>query len=226
MSALRWPVVMVLVAMNAGCVLFDPRGGAQTPPNDPTGLPATESARACKQVGENLAAQGHAEQAVGQLLQAREHDPKLDVSPSLARLYARLNKDKLALDEFTRAAETNPKDADLWNDFGYYHYQRGNWPAAAECLHKAVAVNPKHERAWINLGLARGQMNKFPEAIEAFEKAVRPAEARCNLAFVLMTQSKYDQAKDLYREALRLDPGLTIARSALARLDAPQPTKE
>ncbi|MGL4554945.1 MAG: tetratricopeptide repeat protein, partial [Gemmataceae bacterium] len=193
---------------------------------DSVSLPAMESARACKAVAEGLAAQGHPEHAVDQLLKAREYDPKIEVSASLARLYARIGKDKLALDEFSRAADVSPKDADLLNDFGYYHYQRGNWAAAQTSLQKAVAANPKHERGWINLGLTLGQQSKYPESLEAFEKVVRPAEARCNLAFVLMTQTKYDKARELYTEALRLDPGLTLARSAVARLNSNQPTKE
>ena len=96
---------------------------------------------------------------------------------------------------------------------------------AEENLRKALTVDPKHGRAWMNLGLALGQQKKYEESLEAFEKAVRPAEARCNLAFVMSTQGKTDQARELYHEALKLDPGLKLARQALAKLDRPAATK-
>lgn len=222
MRRFHWAVLIGLSALQTGCVLFDPAGGLKAP----QGLPVAESAAACKTVGDNLAAQGHAEQALEQLLKAREYDPAVDVSASLARLYSRLEKDKPARDEFARALEAKPNDAPLWNDLGYHQYQRGNWKEAEESLRKAVALDPKFDKAWMNLGLALGQQEQFPGALDAFEKAVRPAEARSNLAFVMMTKGQYDKAKDLYNEALRLDPGLSVARAALARMEAPaRPTE-
>ena len=78
---------------------------------------------------------------------------------------------------------------------------------AEESLRKAVAVDAKHARAWINLGLALGQQGKYSESTQAFEKAVRPAKARCNLAFVMSTQGKFEKAREFICEALKLDPG-------------------
>jgi Tfp pilus assembly protein PilF len=220
---LRWGVLIVLVLLQPGCVLFDTsRVTGPKPPREPTMLPATESARACQTVAESLARQGHLDQAIEQLLKAREFDPKADVCPALARLYAKKGLDKLARDEFTQALQAHPQDSDLWNDLGYdLHYQRGNWAEAEQNFRKATEVAPKNARAWVNLGLALGQQGKYPEALAAFEKAVRPAEARCNLAFVLWTQGKRDQARELYREALEMDPGLELARAALARMERP-----
>jgi superkiller protein 3 len=102
---------------------------------------------------------------------------------------------------------------------GYHEYQRANWAEAERAYRKATELQPRFEKAWMNLGLALGQLANYPEALAAFEKVVRPPEARCNLAFVLLTQGKQAQARELYEEALRLDPGLQLARSALARID-------
>jgi Tfp pilus assembly protein PilF len=188
-------------------------------PADAAMLPPAESARACQAVGETLARQGHIEQAVEQLLKARAFDSHADVSPALARLYARLGNDRMARDEFAKALQEHPKDADLWNDLGYFQYQRGNWAEAEQTFRKVLELDDKHQRAWTNLGLALGQQGKYPEALAAFERSARPAEARCNLAFVLCTQSKRDLARELYQEALRLDPGLPLARAALAKME-------
>jgi superkiller protein 3 len=212
-------VLLGLAVLNTGCVLFDTTS-SQEQPRDVGLLPRNESAKTCKIVGENLAAQGHTEQALFQFLKAREYDPHIDVHAPLARLYSRAGNDKLARDEFENALKKNPKDAELWNDLGYHEYQRGNWAEAERAYRKATELQPRFEKAWMNLGLSLGQLGKYPESLDAFEKVVRPAEARCNLAFVLLTQGKREQAQELYQEALRLDPGLNLARAALARIDS------
>jgi Tfp pilus assembly protein PilF len=214
-------LLLALAALQPGCLSMDALTRS-SPKTEPGLLPAVESARACKAVAESLAAQGHHEQAIEQLLKARSYDPASDVSPSLARLYARLGKDQPAREEFDLAVAAHPNDADLYNDLGYYQYQRGNWSEAEANLRKAVAVSPKHARAWNNLGMTLAQQGMYPESLDAFEKAVKPGEARCNLAFILLAQGKREQARELYNEALKLDSGLTLARQALAKLDEPR----
>ena len=128
MAGWRWTVLILLLLVQPGCVLFETKSSSvQKPLEEGPMLPAAESARACQAVAEKLATQGHPDQAIEKLLKAREFDPKLDVSPTLARLYARTANDRLAQDEFAKALTAYPKDADLWNDLGYFHYQRGNW---------------------------------------------------------------------------------------------------
>src|SRR5437899_961798 len=173
MKARRQWLLLVLVLWQPGCFLLDPAGKSARKPDEAETLPAAESARACQAVAAALAAQGHHEQAIEQLLKARDYDPKCDVSPALARLYVRAGKDKLARDEFDRAIQSHPNDADLYNDLGYYQYQRGNWTEAEASLRKAVAAAPKHARAWNNLGMTLAQQGQYPESLRAFEKAVR-----------------------------------------------------
>jgi Tfp pilus assembly protein PilF len=219
MAGRRGSLLILLALLQPGCVLLDSARQDAHKLVEPTMLPPVESARACQAVAENLAREGHIEQAIEQMLKARAFDPRIDVSPVLARLYARLGNDRMTRDEFARALKEHPKDADLWNDLGYYHYQHGNWVEAEQHFRKVVELDAKHARGWTNLGLALGQQSKYPDALEAFEKSARPAEARCNLAFVLCTQGKRDRARELYQDALRLDPGLPLARAALARMD-------
>jgi Flp pilus assembly protein TadD len=212
-------VVGFLLLQQPGCALFDPSSVRTSRSQEGALLPSKESAKACLAVAESLANQGHLDEAVDQLNKARIYDARADVSGSLARLHARLRNDQLAMEEFGKALRAHPRDAELYNDLGYFHYDRGNWTEAETQLRKAVALAPTHARAWTNLGLALGQQGRYEESLEAFGKVVRPAEARCNLAFVLRTQGKVDPARKLYREALQLDPGLKLAREALAQMD-------
>jgi Tfp pilus assembly protein PilF len=215
----RWLILLML--LQPGCVLLDSTQRSTQKPAE-TMLPANESAKACQAVAEKLALQGHIDHAIEELLKARAFDRHADVSPVLARLYARKNEDRLALDEFAQALKDHSKDPNLWNDLGYFHYQRGRWDEAEKNYRKVVELddeNNSRQRGWTNLGLTLGQKGQYPEALAAFEKANRPADARCNLAFVLCTQGKIDQAKEQYQEALKIDPGSKLARNALAKLD-------
>jgi Tfp pilus assembly protein PilF len=170
-------------------------------------------------VGDSLAGVGHTAEAIIQYEKARQLDARVDVARPLARLYAAVGDEGRARDEYRKALEASPRDANLWNDFGYFQYNLGDWKGADTALHKAVEMDPHLARAWINLGLTLGQQQQYQESLAAFEKAVSPAEARCNLGFVLTTQGKLDEAGEAYRSALAIDPQQSKARLGLAQLD-------
>jgi Tfp pilus assembly protein PilF len=195
------------------------KGGLAQKPREPATLPPDESAELCTAVADQMISTGHFPEAIHQLNQVRALDPKADVSPRLARLYARVSKDDLALAEYEKSLKAHPKEAALWNDLGYFHSERGRWHEAEKGYRKALELAPENQKVWVNLGLALGQQSKYQEALVAFEKSLKPAEARCNLAFVMGTQGKVEEARRLYQEALRMDPGLKLARAALNKLD-------
>jgi Tfp pilus assembly protein PilF len=219
---MSWRLCSVFLAVlisQPGCLFM--QLSTDTKPIEPDRLQNKESATLCVSVADSLVTRGHHKEAIGQLQLARRFDSGLDVSVKLARLHAKLGNDTEALNEFDLALKARPTDAALWNDIGYYQYERGNWVEAEKALRKAVEIDGKLTRGWINLGMTLGQKGEYPQSLEAFEQAVRPAEARCNLAFIAMTQGKKEEARALYQEAAQLDPGLKAARAGLARLDAP-----
>jgi Tfp pilus assembly protein PilF len=188
-------------------------------------LPSKDSAKVCLALAEDFEKNGHDSEAVGQYERARGYDPSLkQVSRRLAILYDRLGETKQAQREFQAALKLNPRDADLLNDFGYACYGQGKFDEAEQYLRRCLAINGKHARGWMNLGLTLGQQRRYKESLEAFLHVASPAEAHSNLAFVLTTQGKREEAKQEYREALALDPELKIARAALAKLEQPAPT--
>ena len=144
----------------------------------------------------------------------------------LAVVHDRLGNFSQAQAEYERALQASPKDPDLLNDLGYHHYCRGHWTEAEDYLRRATTLQPKHRLAWMNLGLALAQQGRNEESLEAFGRVVRPAEAQCNLAFVLTAQGKRDEAKAAYRQALAQEPDLRLARLALAKLEAPPAPKK
>jgi Tfp pilus assembly protein PilF len=185
-------------------------------------LPSKDGAKVCLALAEDFEKTGHDADAIVQYERARGYDPSLkQVSRRLAILYDRLGETKKAQEEFQAALKLHPKDADLQNDFGYSCYSHGKFDEAEKHLRQALALNPKHARAWMNLGLTLGQQGRYKDSLEAFLHVASPAEAHSNLAFVLTTQGKREEAKQEYREALALDPELKIAQGALAKLSEP-----
>jgi tetratricopeptide (TPR) repeat protein len=226
----------VVCQLFAGLLLL-PGAGCLTPLHGPGGLAAPDgsrdsaggkpelapaaSAKVNLKVAEAMEKNGHPADAAFHYEKARQGDPSLHVAARLARLYDRLGNESRALAEYQRALKEDSRDADVYASLGYFYYARGQWAEAEENLHHALSINPKHQRAWVNLGLTLGEQGQYDKSLDAFRKAVSEAEAHSNLAFVLTTQGKREEAKEEYRRALELDPNLAIARRALGKLEHP-----
>jgi tetratricopeptide (TPR) repeat protein len=184
-------------------------------------LPNLESARLCFATAESLESGGKLKEAINLYEKARQLDPHLksEATRRLAVLFDRSGEFDKALDEYHRGLEENPKDAALLNDLGYGYYCRGQWTPAETNLRKALAANPKLVGAWNNLGMTLAQQGKYDESLAAFAKVVTKAQAHCNLAFILATQAKIDDARQNYMIAIQYEPGLQIARVALEKLN-------
>jgi tetratricopeptide (TPR) repeat protein len=204
-------------------VLIGPEAAAAAPP--PVELPAKEAARLCLRAAQEFEASGKTAEAIRLYEKARTTDPSLSMPATrrLAGLYDKAGEFSKSTAEYETLIRDNPKDADLLNDFGYSHYCRGDWAAAEAALTQAVAADPNHKRAWVNLGLAQAQLAKWDDSFQSFCKAVRPADAHCNLGFILATRGNTEEAKAQYHLALAADPSCRLARAALAKFENPQP---
>jgi Tfp pilus assembly protein PilF len=182
-------------------------------------LPPKDAARACIACAQELEKNGGETQAIVFYERARQHDPKCHVSQHLAVLYDRQGDFQKAQEEYQKALKEAPRDADLLNDMGYGYYTRGRWAEAEKYLRQALLLKPDHAHALINLGLCVGEQGHYQEALELFGKVLTPAQALCNLGFILTTQHKWEDAKHTYKEALQIDPDIPLARAALAKLE-------
>jgi len=193
-----------------------------------------DTAEVCLATAEALAKAGKEAEAKGLSDKARQNEAeaialyekarqnganKQQVARRLAVLYDQQKDFKRALEEYKELLQRNPKDADLLNDVGYCYYNQGNWSEAEKYLRQALTINAANPRAWTNLGMTLAQANRAADSLEAFAKVVSPAQALCNLAFILQTQSKFEEAKAAYRQALDQEPNLNLARACLAKLE-------
>jgi Flp pilus assembly protein TadD len=140
----------------------------------------------------------------------------------LAAALDRLGRFAEAETHYRSALRLNPDDPNIWNDAGYSEYLQGHWDQAERKLKTAAKLGPNDPRIQTNLGLALAAAGKIEPALEALTKAGGPAVAHVNLGYLFASLGKTDEARIHYGHALKLQPGLDVARSALASLDRPQ----
>ncbi len=197
-------------------LLVGPEATGATPP--PVELPA----RVCLRAAEEFDKNGQVEDAIRLYEKARADDPTTarHAGRRLAVLYDKAGDFTRSAAEYEVLLQANPKDSDLLSDFGYSHYCRGDWANAEAYASRATDADSNNKRAWCNLGLAQAQQEKWDDSFRSFSRAVRPAEAHCNVAFVMAARGRTDDARARYAEALQLDPGQRMARAAIAKLDS------
>jgi len=112
-----------------------------------------------------------------------------------------------------------PPDKATWrltgdecNDLGVFLEHTGNLLAAAGNYRRATELVPANSYFQMNLGNALAKQKLFAEAIVAFRRAIQVepanADARNNLAWAyLETGANLDEAVELCRQALKLQPG-------------------
>ncbi|MEX0818062.1 MAG: tetratricopeptide repeat protein, partial [Pirellulaceae bacterium] len=157
-------VLALVVLTQAGCHLpfqkdaspaARPVVGAHVaPPFQETELSPKQAAQACITTAEKLEAAGHRREAIGLYQRARQHRPQaIDYSRRLAVLYDQEGDSANALREYGEAIAADPNNADLANDFGYFHFIQGDLASAEASFRKALTLDQNHPRAWTNLGL-------------------------------------------------------------------------
>ena len=131
---------LLVVEQNPGfgferAALAGPTGSSTTGQKTPDELPPKETAKLCVATAEQMQKQGHPDQAIFLLEKARENDPSLPkIAHHLALLYDAQGDGTRALSEYQKAVAATPKDPDLLNDFGYYHYRRGDLAEAEKSI--------------------------------------------------------------------------------------------
>lgn len=228
------PALLLELLASAGCLSWQgymPQMAVAEPPAGPIGcageLTPTQAAQLCLTAGELLEKNGSVVEAIRQYENARKHDPRTPaVSRRLAVLYDLHGDAARAETEYLRALQQRPRDAELLNDFGYFHYRHNQPQQAEHWLRSAVAVDPNCACAWINLGQVLARQGRAEESYQAFTHVLRPAEAYSNLGVVLAKQGRTAEARQALQQAVKLDPRLMPPQAfltALADVSKPLP---
>lgn len=164
---------------------------------------------------------GRHEEAQADLAKAIDSDAsnkvKVNALIKRASLYTQLEETGLCLEDFSRAAELDPNNSDIYHHRGQVYLLLERMDAATAEFAKAVELNPDFSIAYIQKCYAdyrHAQINKNIGALtqvradfeRALERFPRCAEAYILFAQVLSDQQEWGRAESLFDSALSVDP--------------------
>lgn len=155
-----------------------------------------------------------------------EYPERIDSYHRLAVVADRQRRHREAEALYTEALRLQPMNGAVLGDLGYCYFLQGKLTKAESALAKAVAIEPADSRHGNNLGLVYGHQGKTELALKNFRRAGSEADAQYNLAFVLASQDKGDEAKQCFHAALIADPAHEKSQVALAAFERYERTPE
>ncbi|WP_293702606.1 tetratricopeptide repeat protein, partial [Thiolapillus sp.] len=128
-----------------------------------------------------------------------------------------------AINAFRQQIKVNPNHEEAWYNLGGSLGKQGNLDGAIEAFRKLLEINPDHESAWNNLGAVLGKQGDLDGAINAYRQGMRHPliKGQCHNALAWLyyeQQQNLDEAVELARTAVELDPEAPDARHTLATL--------
>jgi Flp pilus assembly protein TadD len=123
-----------------------------------------------------------------------------------------------ALAHHRRAAELEPRNPAYLNNLAFSLFARSKPRDAIPIYHEALRASPFDPRIRNNLGFAYAAAGDFASAAEQFDRGGPPAVAKNNLGYAYERRGNASRAFEEYVAAVRIDPGLLIARQNLERV--------
>ncbi len=127
------------------------------------------------------------------------------------KAYADKSKYDLAISDFDKAIEIDPKYAEAYNNRGNAYRGKGEYDRAISDFNKAIEINPGYAGAYLNRGVAYFAKGEYDRAISDYNKAIeinpQYAIAYVNRGAVYNDKGEHDKAISDYNKALEIDPG-------------------
>ncbi|XP_028811163.1 protein O-mannosyl-transferase TMTC1-like [Denticeps clupeoides] len=178
--------------------------------------------RALFNLGNLLKSQGKEEEAERMLLDSLRFGPHFaDAYSSLASLYAEQKRFSEANEIYLRGIESCPDSSDLHNNYGVFLVDTGDSERAAVHYQHAVRLKPAHYVAMVNLGRLLRSANDNKEAESWYKRALqvtRKGDILTLLGALYYNTGRYEEALQVYREAVVLQPDSTEIYLALAQV--------
>jgi tetratricopeptide (TPR) repeat protein len=104
---------------------------------------------------------------------------------NLAQLFARTNRDRLAVRHFELATTIYPEAVDIRMDEGQYHFARGQLEQALHAFAEAARIDNRNAVAWHNAGYTAHRLGRPQEAIRYLQLAVAANPERVESWYLL-----------------------------------------
>lgn len=124
-----------------------------------------------------------------------------------------------AAQAFKKATQTIPQRIDGWINLGSTLLEYQQLGAAERAFENAVKLDPKQMLPHMLLGDANRMLGRPTPALKSYQKAVtlqRTPMSLNKLACALRGKKRYQEAAALYKEAIELAPGFSLAKVNLA----------
>lgn len=174
-------------------------------------------------LGEAYQRMGRANEALGEFEMAALLNPRA-AAPHLsaAELLLSAGQTMEARTRLDAAAAIDPRSFDVALVRGQLLQAEGQAVQAQAAFEQAISLNPANPRARTLLIGVASQLKRFDiaerEARTLLERGYRPSRMHVTLGGLALMQGQRDRAVQHYQEALRLEPGLTMAAEALRQL--------
>lgn len=148
-------------------------------------------------------------------------EPKnADALMGLGQMYQVTGEHARLADVLRRTTEQHPQDARVWAWAAVKQGQLKDWTAAAASYSTAVKLDPDNRMYRIHLGFTLARTGRYDDGYEWLARSMRPAEARYNLAMMMMHNGDAERAKGELQRCLQADPNFGAASEKLAALNA------
>uniref|UniRef100_A0A3Q3T1X4 Transmembrane O-mannosyltransferase targeting cadherins 1 n=1 Tax=Mastacembelus armatus TaxID=205130 RepID=A0A3Q3T1X4_9TELE len=178
--------------------------------------------RALFNLGNLLKSQGKEKEAEALLKDSIRFGPHFaDAYSSLASLYAEQKRFHEASEVYQKGIENCPDSSDLHNNYGVFLVDTGEGKLAAAHYQQAVRLKPAHYVAMVNLGRLLRSSNENKEAESWYKRALqvtRKVDILTPLGALYYNTGRYEEALQVYREAVALQPDSTDIWLALAQV--------
>ena len=195
-------------ARNHGALGFVAKGGRRQDANVQVAM------------GRTAELEGDLDTAMAAYHEALKNDPhRADANQRLAVVHDRLGEFQESAGYYAKALAAAPGDAEIFCDKGYSLYLQRRWAEADVCLRQAIALKPRLPEPTTTCGLLLARDGKVDEALAEFGRGrTAPCRAHQNVAFVMSTERRWDEARRQYELAIAANPASTTARERLAEL--------
>jgi tetratricopeptide (TPR) repeat protein len=172
------------------------------------------------QSGEKYAAAGKLAEATLEYRNAVQADPRDgDLRLRLADLYAKINQDRQAAEEYIRAADLLGERGDVQIRAGGILLLLGRFDDAKVRAEKALTLDAANVDAQILLANALAGLKDLKAAVDELEEAIKLAPDRSstytNLGVIEVTRGRRDAAEQAFKRAIELDERSAAGRLAL-----------